>query len=115
MAYNTTASLDKLSCTDYVDFGKCQDRFGRFSWPNNDSNYLDIKLKVFKREDKNAEFRLRQNLSMGETDFIQFIRQKREKTSCCSRQLSQRTKFVASSSIYTVQRHGGATACSRGD
>ena len=21
-AYNTTASLDKLSCTDYVDFGK---------------------------------------------------------------------------------------------
>ena len=29
-------------------------------------------------------------------------------TSCCSRQLSQRTKFVASSSIYTVQRHGGA-------
>ena len=54
MAYNTTASLDKLTCTDYVDFGKCQDRFGRFSWTKNDSNYLDIKLKVFKREDKNA-------------------------------------------------------------
>ena len=30
MAYNTTALLDKLTCTDYVDFGKCQDRFGRF-------------------------------------------------------------------------------------
>ena len=30
MAYNTTASLDKLNCTDYVDFGKCQDRFGQF-------------------------------------------------------------------------------------
>ena len=30
MAYNTTASLDKLTCTDYVDFGKCQDRFRRF-------------------------------------------------------------------------------------
>ena len=28
-AYNTTATLDKLACTDYVDFGKCQDRFGR--------------------------------------------------------------------------------------
>ena len=28
MVYNTTASLDKLTCTDYVDFGKCQDRFG---------------------------------------------------------------------------------------
>ena len=30
MDYETTASLDKLTCTDYVDFGKCQDRFGRF-------------------------------------------------------------------------------------
>ena len=78
MAYNTTASLDKQTCTDYVDFGKCQDRFGRFSWTKNDSNYLDIKLKVFKREDKNAEFRLRQNLSMGEADFNQFIRQRNQ-------------------------------------
>ena len=78
MAYNTAASLDKLACTDYVDFGKCQDRFGRFSWTKNDSNYLDVKLKVFKREDKNAEFRLRQNLSMGEADFNQFIRQRNQ-------------------------------------
>ena len=76
MAYNTTASLDKLTCTDYVDFGKSSDRFGRFSWTKNDSNYLDIKLKVFKREDKNAEFRLRQKLLMGEVDFNQFIRQR---------------------------------------
>ena len=30
MAYNTTASLDKLTRTDYVDFCKCQDRFGPF-------------------------------------------------------------------------------------
>ena len=43
-----------------------------------DSNYLDIKLKVLKREDKNAEFRLRQNLSMGEADFNQFIRQRNQ-------------------------------------
>ena len=78
MAYNTTASLDKLTCTDYVDFGKYQDRFGRFSSSKNDSNYLDIKLKVFKKEDKNAEFRLRQNLLMGEADFIQFIRQRNQ-------------------------------------
>ena len=73
MAYNTTETLDKLTCTDYVDFGKCQDRSGRFSWSKNDSNYLDVELKVFKREDKNTEFRLRQNLSMGEADFNQFI------------------------------------------
>ena len=78
MAYNTTASLDKLTCTDYVDFGKSLDRFGRFSWTKNDSNYLDVKLKVFKREDKNAEFRLNQSLSMGEADFNQFIRQRNQ-------------------------------------
>ena len=32
MAYNTTATLEKLSGTDYVDFGKCQGRFERISW-----------------------------------------------------------------------------------
>ena len=78
MAYNTTETLDKLSCTDYLDFGKSQDRFGRFSWSKNDSNYLDIKLKVFKREDKKVKFRLRQNFSMGEADFNQFIRQRNQ-------------------------------------
>ena len=75
MAYNTTASLEELTCTDYVDFGKISNRFGRFSWTKNHSNYLDNKLKVFRREDKNAEFRLRQTFSMGEADFNQFIRQ----------------------------------------
>ena len=74
MAYNTSASLDKLTCIDYVDFGKSLDRFGRFSW----TNYLDNKIKVFKRADKNAEFRLRQNLSMGGADFNQFIRQRNQ-------------------------------------
>ena len=78
MAYITTASLDKLTCTDYVDFGKFQDRVGRFSWSRNNSNYLDIKLKVFKRQEKNEEFRLRQNLSMGEADFNHFIRQRNQ-------------------------------------
>ena len=78
MAYNTTASLDKLTCTDYVEFGKILQRFGRFSWTKNDSNYLDIKLKMFKREDINAKFRLRQNLLMGQADFHQFIRQRNQ-------------------------------------
>ena len=73
MAYNTTASFDKLTCTDYVDFGKCQDRFRQFSWSKNDSNYLDVKLKVFRKDDK-KEFRLAQNLTMGEADFNQFMR-----------------------------------------
>ena len=78
MVYNTTATLDKLSRTDYVDFGKCQEKFGRFSWTKIDSNYLDMKTKLVKREDKNADFRLRQNLSMGEADFNQFIRQRNQ-------------------------------------
>ena len=55
MAYNTTASLNKLTCTDNVDFGNGQDRFGQFSWSKNDSNYLDVKLRVFKKDD-NKEF-----------------------------------------------------------
>ena len=33
---------------------------------------------MFKREDKNAEFGLKQNLSMGEADFNQFIRQRNQ-------------------------------------
>ena len=78
MAYNTTASLDKLTCTDYVDFGKSEDRFGRFFWTKIDSNYFDFKLKVFKREDKNAEFWQRQNLTKVEADFKQFIRQRNQ-------------------------------------
>ena len=78
MAYNTTETLDNLACTDYVDFGKSQDRFGRFSWSKIDSNCLDFKLKVFKRGAKNAEFRLRQNFSMAEADFNQFIQQRNQ-------------------------------------
>ena len=73
MAYNTTAALDKLTSHDYVDFSICQDRFGRFFGSNNDSNYLDVKLKVFKK-DGNKEFQLVQNLTVGEPDFKQFLR-----------------------------------------
>ena len=73
MAYNTTASSVKLTCTDYVDFGNAQDRFGRFPWSKKDSNYLVVKLKVFQKGDR-KEFRLVQNLTMGEADFNQFMR-----------------------------------------
>ena len=73
MAYNTTACLDKLTCTDYVDFGKCQVRYRQFFWSKDESNYLDVKLKVFRKDDK-KEFRLVQNLTMGEGKFNQFMR-----------------------------------------
>ena len=56
-----------------MDFGKCQDGLGRFSWSKNDSNYLDVKLKVFRKNDK-KDFRRVQNLTMGEADFNQFMR-----------------------------------------
>ena len=69
---NTTASLDIITCTDCVNCGKFRDRFGQSSWSKSDSNYLDVKLKVFK-EDDNKEFRLVQNLTMGEADFNEFM------------------------------------------
>ena len=43
-----------------------------------DDNYLDIKPEVFKREDKNAQFNVRQNIRMGEADFNRFIRQRNQ-------------------------------------
>ena len=42
-------------------------------WSKNDSNYLNVKLKVFKEEDK-KEFPLFQNHTAGEADFNQFRR-----------------------------------------
>ena len=84
MAYNTAAALDKLNCTKFVVFGKCQDRFGQFSWSQNDSNYLDVKLKVFKKDD-NIEFRLVQNLTMGEAYFNQFMRLRIERVNAAEK------------------------------
>ena len=70
MTYNTSPTLEKQTCTDYVDFGKCQDIFGQFSWTINDSNYLDFKLNVFKKESKDTELRLSEHFATGETDFV---------------------------------------------
>ena len=73
MTYNTTATLDKLASADNVDFGKSQDRFGRIFWSKNSFDYLEVKLKVFKR-DENEKLRSAQNLTIGEAYFNQFIR-----------------------------------------
>ena len=43
-----------------------------FFWSKNHSNYLDVKLNVFKKND-NKEFWLVQDLSMAEADFNQFM------------------------------------------
>ena len=68
MADNTTAALDKLACADYVDFSKCQNRFGRTSWSKNSFEYSDVKLKLFEK-DENKQIRWAQNLTMGEAIF----------------------------------------------
>ena len=49
MAYKATASLNNLTFTNYVDFGKCQNRFGRVLSFKNLSTYLKVKLKVLKQ------------------------------------------------------------------
>ena len=64
MAFNTIVSWDMLTCTDFADFGKCQDRFAQFFWSENNS---DIK-----------GFRLVQNLYKGEAEFNGFIRLKNQ-------------------------------------
>ena len=56
-----------------MEFGKNQDRFGRFLWSKTDSKYLDKKFKNFEKED-NKDFRVIQNFTMGEADFKQFMR-----------------------------------------
>ena len=73
MAHNTTATLDKPTCLNYVDFGKRQDRFGQFFRSKKQSKYLDVKLNVFKKDD-NKDLQLVQVLTMGEADLKQFMR-----------------------------------------
>ena len=43
------------------------------SWSENDSNYLELKLEVFKKDD-NKEFRRVQNFPTGVADFDQVKR-----------------------------------------
>ena len=77
MAYNTTASLDKLTCTDYVDFGKCQDKFGHSFLVQKQFVYLDVKLKVFKK------------VTTMSSDWFKITQwQKRISTSLCDERIS---------------------------
>ena len=75
MIFNITSALDKTSCTDYVDFGKNADRFGRISWSQiekDNQKYLDIQLKVFRKDDK-GDFRRHQQIKLGVFDFKQLL------------------------------------------
>ena len=46
-------------------------------WCRNDSNYLDVKLSVFKRGD-DRDFHLNRNLTTGDADFNQFMGLRRQ-------------------------------------
>ena len=67
----------KLTCTDYVDFEKSQDKLGHFSSFKNNCNYSDVQFKVLKRDD-NMDFCPVQNLTKGEADFKKFMRLKKQ-------------------------------------
>ena len=73
MGSSMNATLDKSFCTDFVDFGKHQDRFGRVSWTKNEKKYLEIHFKVFKKDITN-EFKRYQCVSLEQYDLKQFLR-----------------------------------------
>ena len=56
--------MEKLTCNNYVDFGKRRDKFVQFIVFENCSNYMDVNFKVFQK-DHNKDFWLVQNLTMG--------------------------------------------------
>ena len=71
MAQNSEASLNKLTCTDYVDFGKNQLKLLQRFWSGKDSNYFDVNFKFLKKDDT-KKFLLVQCFRTGEEDFNQF-------------------------------------------
>ena len=70
MKENMIASPDKLSSTDFLDFGKNQDLDPK---ENNDIKYLESEPKVFRRDDQ-WEFRKQQEINMGESGLNQVLR-----------------------------------------
>ena len=74
MILKIISALDKTCCTDYVDFGKNADQFGRISSSQIKDNqkYLDIQLKVFRKNDK-GDFCRHQQIKLGIFDSIQLL------------------------------------------
>ena len=73
MAYNTTAFSDKFTCLNLWTLENVKTDLDEFFGPKKDSNYLDVKIKVFKIDD-NKNFRLVQNLTIREADVNHFMR-----------------------------------------
>ena len=81
----------------------CQDRFGQISWSKNDFNNLDVKLKVFKKDD-NKEVRLVQNPTTGEAVFNQLMRLRNQLVNA-AKNFGREQNFDPSIDTYNVQRH----------
>ena len=64
-AWKTTASLDQLTCTDNVDFGKCQNRVQNFFWLKNLDTFLRVNFYI-SNEDDNGDFLLVKKLLQWE-------------------------------------------------
>ena len=65
--------MEKLIGVDVVAFGKMQYKFDQFSRSKNHPNYVDLNLKVLKKDDP-RDFSLVQNVTIGESDFNQILR-----------------------------------------
>ena len=76
MAHNTTATQDKLTFTEYVDFGKCQNRFGDFLGPKMTPTTWILNSKFSRRRQKRLS--PDPNLRMGEADFNKFMRLRKQ-------------------------------------
>ena len=75
MIFKKTSALDKTFCTDHVDFGKNANRFGRISWyqiKKDNQKYLDVQLKVFRKDDK-RDFRKHHQIKLAFFHFKQLL------------------------------------------
>ena len=57
MTHTTATSLDKFTGTGYLDTGESKDKFGCFSWSQNDFISVIVNLETFHKDDS-RDFRL---------------------------------------------------------
>ena len=76
MASDTTASMDKLTCPDYVDFKNVKTELDDFRGPKTIPTTWIKNSKFSKKMRK--DFPLVQNFTMGESEFNYFMRLRKE-------------------------------------
>ena len=100
MAYNTTNSLNKLSCTNYVDFGESH---------NDLDNFLSLKgMQILECKSESFQEKSQRRLHTGTKSYngrgrLQPVHAIEESTGHCSRKLWWGEKFVSSADTNIVQ------------